>query len=234
MQKGVVIIMLRTLSLVSLVLPLTVAIWFAFRSKGYIKPILLGTFTFVFFQVLIRIPLLQLVLPQMDWYIVMSTNPLQNAIFLSLSAALFEECGRYIVMRLFMKKRLTCADGIAFGVGHGGVEAILFVGINSLITLIVAFNSVNPSLMMAGGFERLFAMTSHIAWSLMVLKSVRYKKVIWLIIPIVLHTAMNASAVVTQYSRFSIWVTEGILFVFAIFMGAYIINEIKNNKGELL
>lgn len=43
-------------------------------------------------------------------------------IYGALMAGVFEECGRYIIMKLFMKKNLTKENAIMYGIGHGGIE----------------------------------------------------------------------------------------------------------------
>jgi len=221
-------------ALLALVLPVAAAFWLAARRRGYLKPVLLGTATFILFQVLTRIPLLQLVLPQMAWYTVMTaTQPLPAALFMGVTAALFEEGGRYLVMRLFMHDRLRFGDGLAFGIGHGGIEAILFAGLNALLALLFSSGSVDASLVFAGGLERLFAMTLHIAWSLMVLRSVRDQSLWPLLLAFVLHTAADTGVVLAQAYGFTVFALEGLLGLFALSMLTCILFEYKKSKGVL-
>lgn len=214
----------------ALVLPVGAGIWLSVKKKGYLKPLLFGVLTFVVFQVLTRIPILQAVLPRMPWYIVMQAGyPLLFALFLGGTAALFEEGGRYLVMRLFLKNRRRVSDGIAFGIGHGGIEAVLLVGINALITAL-AGTVVNPGLMFAGGIERISTMIVHVAWSVMVLKSVRERKLGYLLLAFALHTIIDAAAVLCQYQGVSIPVTEAVIGAFALLMLGYTMYEYK--KGD--
>lgn len=71
-------------------------------------------------------------------------NALQNNIFLyglygGLAAALFEETGRFVAMKFFMKKDLDKGNALMYGVGHGGAEAILLVGLTYVNNLINSF-----------------------------------------------------------------------------------------------
>lgn len=218
--------------LTSVVLPVGAAIYMSTRKKGYLKPVLLGTLTFVVFQILTRLPLLQLVLPKMLWYTIFAnTQPILYALFLGATAALFEEGGRFIVMTLFMKNRRRTSDGIAFGVGHGGIEAVLLVGINAIWLLILNDSSISPLNMFAGGFERFCTILIHIAFSVMVLKSVALKNPLWLLLAFVLHTVIDMAAVIMQQSGLSTIEIEAVIAVIALALLSYTLAESKKYKG---
>jgi uncharacterized membrane protein YhfC len=219
--------------LASVVLPIAAAIWLALKKKGYLKPILLGVLCFGFFQVLTRIPVMTLVLPKMAWYNMLSaTQPFLLALFAGGTAALFEEGGRWIVMRLWMKNRHRLNDGIAFGIGHGGLEAVLLVGINSVALLILnQYSTVTPLQIFAGGFERLCTLVVHVAFSVMVLKSVALKKPLWLLLAFVLHTVIDMAAVLMQTAGFSAVAMEAVVLAFSLLLLGYILFEYKKFKG---
>ena len=158
--------------------PIGTGIWIAVKHRKYTRALLFGVLTFTVFQVLLRIPLLQFVLPNMNWFLIMTAiMPMFTAAFYGITASLFEELGRYLVMKLSLKNHTSFFDGLAFGIGHGGIEAVLLVGVNALILLFYPSSVVSSLSMFAGGMERIFAMTCHIAWSVMVMKSVREKKI---------------------------------------------------------
>ncbi len=210
----------------TLVLPIALSVYLAKQKKGYLKPVLIGALTFFVFQIVIRIPILQLVLPNMAWYLKMTAaQPILNAVFLGTTAGLFEEFGRYITMSLFLKNNQKNIDSIAFGVGHGGIEAILFVGINSLVMLFMSAQYAEPSMIFAGSIERLGAMTLHIAWSVMVMKGVREKKFVWVIIAFLTHALVDIFAVLMSYYGLSVWLIEGMLLIFAVIGVLYIRSE---------
>lgn len=223
-------------------LPIAAGVWLSLRKKGYLKPVLLGAATFFVFQMLTRIPLLQLVLPGTMWFTLLQTSqPVLYALFLGGTAALFEEGGRWLVMTLFMKNKsrpgdkVTCdsvtCDGIAFGVGHGGIEAVFILGITAIYTLA----SGTPTDLFWGGFERVCTMVVHIAWSVMVLKSVTLKKPVWLLAAFLLHTVIDMAAVLMMQAGASALVMESVVFVFALAMLAYILmayhTQLKKQKG---
>lgn len=69
----------------------------------------------------------------------LNSNLWLYALYAGLAAALFEETGRIIAMKRWMKKTLSRENAIMYGVGHGGVEAVLIVGMTCINNLISAF-----------------------------------------------------------------------------------------------
>jgi uncharacterized membrane protein YhfC len=215
----------------TLVLPVAAALWLILKRKKYLVPVLLGVLTFSVFQVLTRIPALSL-MGQTAWYTMFTMkHPMLNALFLGATAGLFEEGGRWIVMRLFMSKRRRVSDGIAFGIGHGGLEAVLLVGINAAAILIIYGGSTAPGMTFAGGVERIFTLVLHVGWSVMVLKSVTQKKPLWLLLAFATHTAVDYAAVMFGVTGASILVSEIVLAAFSLAMLVYIIFEYRKRKG---
>ena len=51
-------------------------------------------------------------------------------------AGVFEECGRYIVLKTILKKNRTRENAVLYGIGHGGIE-ILTVLLPTMITYLV-------------------------------------------------------------------------------------------------
>lgn len=220
------------LVLATLILPLCLGVFLSVKKKK-VKPVLLGALTFTLFQLVLRLPLMQFVFPKMSWFTIMTTlNPVMTAFFFGFTAALFEEFGRYIIMNLFMKDRHCLLDGISFGVGHGGIEAILLVGINAVVTLLMASALVNPNDMIFAGTERISTMICHIAWSVMVLKGISTKKPIWLIVAFVLHWVIDTGVVLLLQAGTTTFAIEIIIAVFAVFMLGFIFYEIRLSKRE--
>ncbi len=212
--------------------PIGAGIGIAVKYRKYTRALLFGVLTFTVFQILLRIPLLQFVLPNMDWFLVMTAvMPMFTAAFYGVTASLFEELGRYLVMKLALKKRTSFFDGLSFGIGHGGIEAVLLVGVNALILLFYPPTTVSSLSMFAAGMERIFAMTCHIAWSVMVMKSVREKKLRWLFIPLVLHAVLDTGAMIATTFGISTLVIEIGLGVFAAIMALYVWMEYKKGKA---
>lgn len=165
-------------------------------------------------------------------------------IYAAAAAAVFEETGRLIAMKFWMKKRLDFANGLMYGIGHGGCEAIMIGGlanINNLISMLMinsgamqqslallpdelknqtleqlsALWTTPTSLFFASGIERIVALLLQIGLSLMIYKAVRTKKWGMAAIAYVLHFAVDFVAVAGA-NYCSVWIMEVFIFVAAI------------------
>ena len=217
--------------LIGIVLPLGAGIWLSAKRKGYMKPVLLGAATFCVFQILTRLPLLAALRKTIWFTIFAQTQPLLLALFAGATAALFEEGGRWLVMTLVMKNRHRTSDGLAFGVGHGGIEAVYVLGIGAVVLLLDQTQPFTPVNLLWGSFERVCTMVLHIAWSVMVLKSVAHKKPVWLLLAFIIHTAVDTAAVLMAQAGASALVIETVVGVIALAHLAYILVESGKNKG---
>lgn len=205
-MNGVILILLQEFCLlvdVMICFGLPLGGLFLLRKKAphMLKTFLLGIAAFLISQILLRIPLLQYVLPNFLWFHTLQLHVLLHALFYGFTAGIFEESARLIFMKLFMKKEQSMYHGIVFGLGHGGIEALLFVGISSLIySFRLPFHSTLLSTTSAfsiflGGVERLFAITFHIAASLLILYGIRQKKaVLFTLLAILLHGILDTSS----------------------------------------
>lgn len=252
-----IIFMILSLMLV-FIFPL--GLWIFFYKKERISGIavLVGALTFFVSQILLRMPLLQLVQGQ-SWYSEIGTNIWLGSLFLSLTAGIFEEVGRFLSFKFLLKRKLEWKNGIAFGIGHGGIEAILLTGLTNINNLIFslminlgAFDKISgtltpglsdyivntlvgtsPVMFLVGGIERVFAIISHIAFSIIVLYGVKYKRGIYIIYAILAHTILNAPAVILNY-YFGPWVSEIYVMIFAAAALAYIIKSKRAfNSGSV-
>ncbi|MDO5535110.1 MAG: YhfC family glutamic-type intramembrane protease [Propionibacteriaceae bacterium] len=178
-----------------------------------------GVLSFVISQVLTRLPLMSLVVPQLPepWPGLLLSGPAA-----SFSAALFEETGRLLLMLWLMKAFHRWIDGVSFGLGHGGIEAVLLVGTASVNNMVIAgiinaggwdtvaatlppeaaeqlhsaLVDASPWVFLLGGIERLAAITLHIACSLLVLAGIVHGRAFaaWLA-AVLLHGFFNLVAV---------------------------------------
>lgn len=122
------------------IIPIVAFIVVRRKSKGIFGALIAGAFAFVIPQILIRIPIMQYVLPNMDWYVNLpENNVFLYALFLGFTAGLFETTGRYLTLKLLIKEKTSYYAGLSHGIGHGGIEAILIVGINTIVYAGYAF-----------------------------------------------------------------------------------------------
>ncbi|MED0875754.1 YhfC family glutamic-type intramembrane protease [Bacillus mobilis] len=179
-------------TMISFGLPL-VALLYAFWKKRYI-PYMLGVLAFVVSQILIRIPILNYVSRTSTNFQMFSVmHPVLFVLLLSLSAGIFEEIARFIAMRYFMKQR-DWQSGFLFGAGHGGIEAVLIVGIPVISLLLSQIVIQNGYSYYFAGIERIFAMVLHIGLSIIVLQAVVQMKFRYVVYAIFIHGTANAIA----------------------------------------
>ncbi len=163
-----------------------------------------------------------------------------NAVFLGLSAGVFEEGTRYLVLRLWAKGARSWRMGVLFGAGHGGAEAIILgilvlygflqmaalrnADIAQLIPAIqveltksqlTAYWSASWYASLLGALERLFTIPCQIAMAVMVMQAFTRKHIRWLLLAIGYHALLDASAVVTS-KYIGVYWTEAVIAGFAI------------------
>ncbi len=187
-------------------------------------------------------------------------QPWLYATYGALAASVFEEVGRYVAMRWVLLKERSWSDGISYGLGHGGMEALLIgvLGSVSSITLATMINTgkfqamvnstsakstlfalksnlihLSPFMFALSGIERVFALTIQLALSLIVLYGVRYKQIRFLFLAILLHAVVDFLPGLSQAAKLNIWLIEGILLVFAIIAGVFVVrSKAWFNKDE--
>lgn len=233
-------------SLLMIAMPIGLAIVLLRRWKLAGRIWWLGAFTFVLSQVG-HLPFNSLVMPVFNRFGFIALHPtaqmLIKAIFLGLSAGLFEEGARYLVLRFWLKEARSWRTGILFGAGHGGVEAIILgalalYGYIQLLVLRTAtpdqlaqlVGQANVELAQAqltaawsapwygtllGAVERLFTIPTQIAMAVMVMQVFTRKNIGWLFAAIGYHTLLDALAVFGQ-SIMSMYALEAIIGGFAV------------------
>ena len=227
--------------------PIIVLIYFKKKEKINLKPVIIGAIIFfVFTQILERA--LHMV--------VIGGNLIKNPIFFSiygaLAAGVFEEVGRFIAFKTVLKDKHEWKDGIAYGIGHGGIEAIL-IGIIANVQFIVYSNLINKGLFetnviskvpasqvnqlqqlkeafiqtpasnfIIGFVERIFAFGIQIALTMVVLYAIKYRKNIYLLVAILLHALIDFPAALYQMKIVNILGAEVIVLLFFIISLIYL------------
>lgn len=216
--------------IISVGIPLSLFIYAILQKQWW--PFILGVLAFVSSQVLFRIPLLQLLEAKSLQYTMFSmTQPILYAIFLAFSAGIVEEGARFLFMRFLLKER-TWQTGFLFGAGHGGIEAILFVGINAIVLLFTSHAASLGTEFLIGGVERFFAIIFHISLSLFVLRAVSESRIVFLGIAILFHGAVNSLVgIVPIYfsESMSLMIIETSLAIVALLLFSY--HLIQKRKG---
>jgi uncharacterized membrane protein YhfC len=243
--------------LLSFGLPIGLVIYFYIKKRISLLAVLVGVLGFLVTQVLIRIPALGW-LSQSEFYRIMAATPAVLVLFLSLTAGLFEETGRWLAFRFLLRKKLEHKNAVAYGIGHGGFEAIILVGftfINNLVYSLMINNGTFDSILapqlgpdmanyvrsqlvdlpatmfLAGGIERVFTIVIQIALSVMVYLGVRQRRVGYYWMAVLAHTAVNFVAVMITTTGVSVWFAELTVFVFAL-VGLWFIGWAKKQDEK--
>ncbi len=223
-------------------MPLILARFIAVRRGAGWGLFGIGAAAFVLSQVG-HIPFNWLVLQRLGWLPADTTvrsNLIVLALFLGLSAGIFEESARYLAYRYWATKARSWGRGLMLGAGHGGIEAIILGVLVALNIAVLARMRDGPlinvvpedqlplvkaqieatfsapwHLIILGAVERLFALCFHLAASLLVLQVFLRGQLRWLLASILWHTILNATAVIAV-STWNPYVTEGLVGLLAL------------------
>lgn len=182
----------------------------------------------LFLASLIRIPLNNYVTGLIRFNFHGENFIIMSALFVSLTAGLFEEGVRILAIGIIIKPR-NFYKSIMYGIGHGGGgESMIFVGITSLINYILfrffpnilpgytisQFQDINWYLPLVGSMERIFAITIQVSLSVIIMYAFLKRKYYFIAIAIIYHFIIDFIAVYAVY-KFGIMITEIIIFIFA-------------------
>ncbi len=104
------------------------------KLKARISSFFIGAGTYLLFAMLLE-QLLHVLVIQFCGLNAQS-RPWLYYVYAALAAAVFEETGRLIAMKFWMKKWLDFPNALMYGIGHGGVEAILIGGLSGISNLV--------------------------------------------------------------------------------------------------
>jgi len=214
--------------------PLGVALWWNKRSGAPMSVWGAGALVFIVSQCVLRlpwqIPLGIWMSPRIhgSWWLSFAWIAAS-----SFTAGLFEEVGRWGGYRWLVKKERTFRTGVMFGLGHGGVESMLLVGLGLFGTLVTyvlvavspsllklppetldkvvkGMSSLHPGGFAAGVVERVMAMTFHVACSLIVLRCFVRGSKWWVALAVGMHFVADLVAIggAVELKRYGALVAE--------------------------
>jgi uncharacterized membrane protein YhfC len=224
MQVSVFSIIFMVVSaVVSIGLPIGLFIVFYKKYGLKIIPLLMGIAGFIIFV---------LILERSIHLIVFSKFALRETPFIYIvygvfMAGVFEETARFICFKIVRKRYNGIQTGLAYGIGHGGIESILLaVSMVNAIVFSITLNMGNietitanlqgaaleqinaqmatlattpPYLFLVSGIERIFAIGIQISLSIIVYYAVYGNKKLWLYpFAILLHVIVDIPAAAMQ------------------------------------
>ena len=132
------LIMMAINALLGIAIPVFLCWWAVKKHQAKLSTILIGAATFIVFALVLESIVHQVVLKGPSGAVIQGKT-LYYALYGGLMAGLFEETGRFLAMKFLLKKEPTeTKPGVAYGLGHGGVEMILIFGFSMISTLTMA------------------------------------------------------------------------------------------------
>ncbi|MEH7118972.1 YhfC family glutamic-type intramembrane protease [Neobacillus vireti] len=233
--------MISTAKLISMFVPIVFSIalfiglilYYRKRVGLAVKPLMIGALGFVVMTQILEKALHLAVITAFPDY---AEHPWAFGLYGGLAAGVFEELGRFLLFAWLLKKFQDYKGGISFGVGWGGIEAVVLMLTMMIPNIMFAFmmNAGTLDKTMAGQIpaeqlaaikdmvlnngisfyllacvERFFAVFMQIAFSLWVLIAVIKKKFVYVIYVLLIHAAIDFPLVFVQSGHFTnLWVVE--------------------------
>ena len=249
-------------AMVAIGLPVGLFLGLRKRFGLRVVPLLIGAAVFVVFAVILEGELLHpLVLrPDENGVIELLTNsPWLFVAYGALAAGVFEETGRLVGFTLLRRRFAGVRTAVSYGIGHGGMEMILVLGLGmvSNITLAMLINTggsdqvfaglpegqaaaltqalteTAPQLFLLGIVERVFALVVQLSLSILVWIAVTHAGRRWLFpLAVALHALVDVPAACAQAGLLSTTWAEIILTLCALALGAYALRWWRRMLGE--
>lgn len=220
----------------SVAFPFGMLIWWKKKTGEKIWSFVAGAIVFVLFAMVLENLLHQVCL--VDENVISKAilgSPVVYTLYAAFAAGVFEETGRLFGFKVLLRKNNKNSCAVAYGIGHGGIEVLIILGVSYFVLLLallgVDFGSEATNAQMIATaraiplasagiamFERVCAMMIQIGLSMLVFAAAREKKFFGLYpIAILIHAMIDAPAALYQYQVISnIFVVEGVALAMGI------------------
>jgi uncharacterized membrane protein YhfC len=225
--------------IICMLFPIILVIYFKKKEGFSIKNVFIGILGFFIFALVLENLLHSVIITTK----IIKLNTIAFAIYGAIAAGVFEELGRFVMFKFFLKRNRQWKDALGYGLGHAGIETLIIGGISYLNTVIMssAINSgtinellknqdaatietaknslINVTLLATsmGVFERIFAFIIQLALTFIVLYAIREKKNIYLLVAILIHALVDFAPALYQMKYITnLYFIEGLLCIFAI------------------
>lgn len=133
--------------LLSVAVPVLIAIYLRKKYNCNLKCFLIGALVWIVFAKILEAAMHYIVLIKSPAGATIQGNIWLYALYGGLMAGLFEEVGRFVGMHYFLKDcRDNDRNSLMYGTGHGGIEAIILVGLGMLQNIAVSLQINNRAL----------------------------------------------------------------------------------------
>ena len=252
-------------ALVSLCLPIALAIFWRKRTGAKWSAVLVGALTFFVFVYLLESGAHAFFLGAVQENAIsryLNATPWALGLYAGCMAGIFEETGRFLAFKWLLKKQTGRETGVMYGIGHGGIEAILVctTSLFSMLALAVSLNTsgadallaqagasrealqatidtlvqTDGSYFFAAGIERVIAIALHIALSVLVFAAANRKGKFHLYpVAILLHAAVDCFAVLYKMGLIqNIWFIELGVAVLTVLIAGYARRVYRADRPE--
>ena len=131
--------------LLAVIIPIAIALIWKFWKHEKFTTILVGAATFVLFALILEKTIQNALvfpttmgLPDHAASQFINARPILWALVLGLFPGVFEETGRFAAFKTVLRNRRNRETSISYGIGHGGFEVILVLGINYIVYIVYA------------------------------------------------------------------------------------------------
>lgn len=245
--SGVQVASFAAAAFCTLALPVALLIALGALKKIRLAPLALGFASFFVSQMVLRIPLLQLLTAAGALDALAAHTVLYAVVVGGLSAGLFEETAR-LAGAAILKNYRTWKDMVSFGLGHGLCEVMLVMGMAYLNNLLLAaaladpagplglllvgldsaalqqltaqLAAIGPGLVALALLERVSAVLFHLFATSLVFTAVIRRKPLWYFAAVAAHTLFNAVAVLLSAGLVA---TELALLTLGLCGGGYVL-----------
>lgn len=244
--------------ILSVGVPIVLLVLLKKRTNARLSSAIYGALTFIVFALILESLLHRLMFSVFGDRL--TGNIWLYALYGGLAAGLFEESGRYLTMKYFMKRQLDRDNALMYGVGHGGIEAILLIGLTgvsnlaaslminsgameaSLSTLdeatraatetqLAALGATPSGMFFLGGVERIAAIALHIALSYLVFRAVKESRSSLWLLAVAIHAGIDAATVLLAQLLSPLWV-ELVLLALVALLWAWIRPQLRAEEPD--
>ncbi|MDE7398718.1 MAG: YhfC family intramembrane metalloprotease [Oscillospiraceae bacterium] len=120
----------------AVLIPVIAVIMFKKKNPdSWLPSVFIGASTFIVFALILEQILHTVMIP------ILKDNIIIYSVYGALAAGVFEETGRFVAYKTLMKKHYTTKNAVLMGLGHGGIEAIIALGVTLAMLLVLAVMS---------------------------------------------------------------------------------------------
>lgn len=120
-----------------ILVPLAIALVWKFTKKEAFTTVLLGAASFIVFVFILEKPIQNVLLfptamglKDTPVSLFFNAHPVLLSFLAGLFPGLFEETGRLVLFKTLLRKRTQRETSISYGIGHGGIEVMLMLGMS--------------------------------------------------------------------------------------------------------